>query len=131
MTEVLIILFLGGLIAWAAVKSVRKAKTGGGCCGGHEAAAAKVTVADRRKAHYPYEVLLDIGGMTCENCARKVENALNGLEGTWASVSISSRQAKIRLKTPPDEARLRQTVQQAGYVVTNYRADGKSYAPPE
>ena len=89
-----------------------------GCCGEHESAEKKVTVSDRNKAHYPYAVLLQIGGMTCENCARKVENALNLLDGTWAVVSISGGSAKVLSKTPPDEAALREAVRGAGYVVT-------------
>lgn len=119
MTEIIIVLLLGGLIAWGVYRSVRKVRAGGGCCGEHEPAAPKVSAADRNKAHYPYETVLDIGGMTCENCARKVESALNALDGVWASVSISGHRAKVLLKSAPDEALLRQAVQQAGYVVTH------------
>ncbi|MBQ8081442.1 MAG: heavy-metal-associated domain-containing protein, partial [Clostridia bacterium] len=85
----------------------------------HEAADARVGVADHNHAHYPYEAMLDIGGMTCENCARKVQNALNRLDGVWASVSISTHRASVLMKSAPDEALLRQAVQQAGYIVTN------------
>ena len=72
------------LAAWALRRTLIRSRKGGGCCGDHEAAEKKVTVSDRNKAHYPYAVSLQIGGMTCENCARKVENALNRLDGTWA-----------------------------------------------
>ena len=68
-------------------------------------------------------VFLRIGGMTCENCARKVENALNRLDGTWAIVSISGGSAKVLSKTPPDEAAIREAVRGAGYVVTDYRLE--------
>lgn len=61
--------------------------------------------------------MFQIGGMTCENCARRVENALNSLEGVWADVRISNHQATIHTKKKPDEAALRQTMQNAGYVV--------------
>ncbi len=115
-----VIALLAVLFAWALYKAFRKLKKGGGCCGEHEAAEARVGVPDRKKAHYPYEAVLDIGGMTCENCARKVENALNGAGGVWASVSIASHQAKIRSKTVPDEEKLRDAVRQAGYVVTRF-----------
>ena len=90
--------------AWALRRTLTRSKKGGGCCGEHEAAEKKVTVSDRNKAHYPYAVSLQIGGMTCENCARKVGNALNRLDGTWAIVSISGGSAKVLSKTPPDEA---------------------------
>ena len=110
------------LAAWALRRILIRSRKGGGCCGEHESAEKKVTVSDRNKAHYPYAVLLQIGGMTCENCARKVENALNLLDGTWAVVSISGGSAKVLSKTPPDEAALREAVRGAGYVVTGCRS---------
>ena len=111
------------LAAWALRRTLIRSRKGGGCCGEHESAEKKVTVSDRNKAHYPYAVLLQIGGMTCENCARKVENALNLLDGTWAVVSISGGSAKVLSKTPPDEAAIREAVRGAGYVVTDYRLE--------
>ena len=111
------------LAAWALRRTLIRSRKGGGCCGEHESAEKKVTVSDRNKAHYPYAVLLQIGGMTCENCARKVENALNLLDGTWAIVSISGGSAKVLSKTPPDEAAIREAVRGAGYVVTDYRLE--------
>ena len=110
------------LAAWALRRTLIRSRKGGGCCGEHESAEKKVTVSDRNKTHYPYAVLLQIGGMTCENCARKVENALNLLDGTWAVVSISGGSAKVLSKTPPDEAALREAVRGAGYVVTGCRS---------
>ena len=110
------------LAAWALRRTLIRSRKGGGCCGEHESAEKKVTVSDRNKAHYPYAVLLQIGGMTCENCARKVENALNLLDGTWTVVSISGGSAKVLSKTPPDEAALREAVRGAGYVVTGCRS---------
>ena len=110
------------LAAWALRRTLVRSRKGGGCCGEHESAEKKVTVSDRNKAHYPYAVLLQIGGMTCENCARKVENALNLLDGTWAVVSISGGSAKVLSKTPLDEAALREAVRGAGYVVTGCRS---------
>ena len=110
------------LAAWAPRRTLIRSRKGGGCCGEHESAEKKVTVSDRNKAHYPYAVLLQIGGMTCENCARKVETALNLLDGTWAVVSISGGSAKVLSKTPLDEAALREAVRGAGYVVTGCRS---------
>ena len=110
------------LAAWALRRTLIRSRKGGGCCGVHESAEKEVTVSDRNKAHYPYAVLLQIGGMTCENCARKVENALNLLDGTWAVVSISGGSAKVLRKTPLDEAALREAVRGAGYVVTGCRS---------
>ena len=116
--NIVVILLLLALIVWAVRRTVQKSRKGGGCCGEHEAAEKRAAVADRNKNHYPYKVSLQIGGMTCENCARRVENALNRLDGTWAKVSISSHTAEVLCKSEPDEAALREAVRKAGYVVT-------------
>ena len=118
MKEGLLVLLLTALLGAALYLTIRKLRRGGGCCGEHETAAKKTVISDRNPSHYPYTVTLAIGGMTCENCARKVENALNRLDGTWASVSISDHTAKVRCKKQPDETTLRTAVREAGYVVT-------------
>lgn len=115
----LVIVLVVAVAAVAAVFAVRRVRKGGGCCGEHETVKRR-GASDRNPAHYPYGAELTIGGMTCENCARRVENALNELEGTWATVRIDGCRARVRCKQPPDEAALRRAVREAGYVVTGY-----------
>ncbi len=122
MNAVLVLLLIL-IIAWAGVQTFRKLQKGGGCCGEHAAAEKRVAVADRNKSHYPFRISLQIGGMTCENCARRVENALNRLDGVWAAVSIGSRSAEVLCKSEPDEALFRDTVREAGYVATAYQKE--------
>ena len=117
MGTIIIAVVLAVLCIYAVYKYVKKLRYGGGCCGEHEPAEKRVKVADRDKSHYPYRLTLTIDGMTCGNCARRVENALNGLDGVWATVDFGSGQAKLRLKRLPEEAVLRQAVRDAGYAV--------------
>ena len=114
-------MLLASLLGWAVGRSVRKARRGGGCCGEREQTEARVSIQDRNKSHYPYQVELQISGMTCENCARRVENALNGIDGVWAKVDLGSRRARVLMKTEPDEKRIRETVSAAGYAVAECR----------
>ena len=116
MINVLAVLLLVMLFAYAIIYTLRKSRQGGGCCGEREQTEERIKVSDRRKAHYPYEIELSIAGMACENCAVKVENALNKLDGTWARVDIGTHRARIRCKNPPDEQQLRQAIIDAGYV---------------
>lgn len=114
-----IVLVLALLLAWAVGHLVKKAKYGGGCCGEHVTAEKKIRVKDKTKSHYPFSVMYKIEGMTCESCARRVENALNALDGIWADVDIGSHMAKIRLKSPPDEKQLIRVIAEAGYSVSH------------
>jgi len=117
----LTLITIAGLIlltGWAVYKIIQKSQKGGGCCGEHEISARRIIIADRNKSHYPYKYTLTIGGMTCENCAIKVENALNALPGTWAKADIADSKASVLMKTEPDLKILRKAVSDAGYVVT-------------
>lgn len=120
MINIFIVLALAALLAWAVYHTVQKSRKGGGCCGEHETV-KRISVSDRNKSHYPYQVELQISGMTCENCARRVENALNGIDGVWAKVDLGSRRARVLMKTEPDEKRIRETVSAAGYAVAECR----------
>ena len=104
------------VIAAAAFFSLRRFRRGGGCCGEHETVKGQ-RAKDTNPRRYPYRATLSIGGMTCANCARRVENALNSLEGTMAKVSLENEKARVYLKEPPGEEVLRRAVSEAGYVV--------------
>ena len=121
MQNVLLIAVIAALALAAGFTALRRLRRGSACCGEREAAPKRVGVTDRNKAHYPCTVEMQISGMTCENCARRVENALNGQDGIWASVRIDTHKAVVRCKTAPDEAALRDVVRQAGYVVSSFQ----------
>ena len=116
--EIAVILILAAITAWAVAHTVQKSRKGGDCCGEREETVKLAPVRDRNKSHYPYTAELTVEGMTCENCARRVENALNALDGVWAKVDLGSCRAAVRLKAPPEESELRRAVRDAGYVVT-------------
>lgn len=115
--DAVLIVLLAVVVAAAVLVMRNRARRGSACCGERDEAPARVRVADRDKSHYPYETELSIGGMTCENCAIKVENALNALPGTWAAVSIGSHAARVRTTGEPDIDAMRAAVREAGYVV--------------
>ena len=91
-------------------------KTGGGCCGEHDAPAKKVRAADTNKSHYPHRLVMGVDGMTCQNCQRHVENALNTLPDTLAEVNLSAQNVTVWTKADADEEVIRKTIRDAGYL---------------
>lgn len=91
------------------------------CCSGDAKSSAKrfrrVRIRDTDESHYPYRADLTIAGMSCENCVKNVEAALDSLSGTWATVDLASRTAHVRSKGPIDDVACRDVVSQAGYRV--------------
>ena len=92
---------------------------GKSCCsdGASGKKAIKGVVTDTDPAHYPYSDELLIGGMSCDGCAQNVENALNALDGVWATVTYADHTARVRSKRPVDRDTLETAVRGAGYYV--------------
>ena len=59
----------------------------------------------------------------CANCARRVEEALEAVDGVVADVSFRDGKARIRCDRVVDEERLRQAVMDAGYRVRSIESD--------
>ena len=57
-----------------------------------------VEVADTDPTHYPFTTQVRVRDMVCEGCVENVQNALNALPGTWATVDLASRTATVRTK---------------------------------
>ena len=92
---------------------------GKSCCsdGASGKKAKKVVVADTDPSHYPYSDELLVGGMSCDGCAQNVANALNALDGVWATVTYADHTARVRSKQPIDRGALETAVKDAGYYV--------------
>ena len=112
---------LAALIALSAYFTFRRARRGSSCCGERGQTVKKLRPADHDRRNYSCKTELTLGGMNCENCARRVENALNALPDTLARVRLSKGCAEVLTKDLPDEARLRQAVSKAGYSVLSVR----------
>ena len=91
MANIIIVLILVALVGYGIYSYVHHLTHGGGCCGERDAAAKKVKVEDHNKAHYPHTLVMGVDGMTCQNCQRHVENALNVMPGTWAAVDLAAQ----------------------------------------
>ena len=61
--------------------------------------------------------VIKIEGMMCEHCVAHVKKALEGLPGVTAQVDLQSGTAKVTGAQLPDDAKLTEAVEQAGYKV--------------
>jgi|WetSurMetagenome_2_1015567.scaffolds.fasta_scaffold985694_1 copper chaperone len=62
---------------------------------------------------------LQISGMSCQHCLRRVEAALQGLAGvSSAQVDLEGGFALVDLSSPLSEQTLRQAIADAGYQLT-------------
>ncbi len=110
-----IIVIVAAVIAIAGFISYKRYTKGSSCCGELEKAEKSISVKGRKKSEYPYKTELSISGMTCINCARRIENALNRSEDILAKVDLGKNLAYIRTKNEPDVKKLCSTIAEAGY----------------
>lgn len=116
MANVIIVLILVVAVAYGIYNYVYHLNHGGGCCGEHDAPARKVKAADTNKSHYLHRLVMGVDGMTCQNCQRHVENALNAMTDTLAEADLSTQKVTVWTKADADEYAIRQAIRDAGYL---------------
>ncbi len=103
------------VVCFIAVRTYVK-KLAHGCCGAGGDKERKIAeTADLSDCKYRYTV--KIVGMTCKNCAARIENAFNRQEGIFAQVDYKSGIAEISAKEPLPEIVIRQRIVGLGYSV--------------
>lgn len=116
MANVIIVLILVVAVVYGIYNYVHHLNHGGGCCGEHDAPARKVKAADTNKNHYLHRLVMGVDGMTCQNCQRHVENALNAMTDTLAEADLSAQKVTVWTKADADEDAIRQAIRDAGYL---------------
>ena len=72
---------------------------------------------------------LDIEGMTCTACARRVEKTLNKVQGVTAYVDFASEKAHLQFAGQIELEELKQAVESAGYKVGEGKEELKTLRP--
>jgi Cu+-exporting ATPase len=72
---------------------------------------------------------LDIEGMTCTACARRVEKNLNKLSGVTAYVDFATEKAHLQLGAEVSQQQLTEAVEAAGYKVGSGRSELQTLKP--
>ena len=108
------------LIVFALYQTVQRfrGKAKNSCCGSAEAVTLK-KVEDTDVSHYPYHYLLSIDGMHCSNCAKTVENTLNGMPGVWGRVNLGKKEADVLAKAPVGSASFAEALTKKSYILTD------------
>ena len=116
-----IIIILAGvlLIAFALWQTIQRfrGKAKNSCCGSAEAVTVR-KVEDTDVSHYPYHYLLSIDGMMCSNCAKTVENTLNGMPGVWGRVNLGKKEADVLAKEPVESSSFAEALRKKSYTLT-------------
>lgn len=110
----IVVALLAIIIAFSCIHSVKHFKGEGGCCGGGSASKP-----DKKKLKNPVIATkkLHIGGMTCKNCAYRIESQLNKIDGVSAQVNVRKKVALVSMDRNIDIQILIDTVEALDYTV--------------
>ena len=113
MIDTIIILIVLAAIVLAVLRAKKHFK--GGCCG-----SSGSPIREKKVLTGPVigEKQLRIEGMTCENCAIRVENTLNRLDGVLCKVHLKKKTASVSLSKEVSAEELKAAVEKMGYMVT-------------
>lgn len=118
MGTVIIVVLIAALCVIGVISYAKKLSHG--CCGTGGGSERKVTkTADLSEYKYQYSV--KIGGMSCKNCAIRIENAFNRQEGIYARVDFKTGISEISAKEPVSDFELRKTILGLGYSVVEIK----------
>ena len=119
----LIIICAAALVIFAVYRTVQKArgKAKSSCCGTPEVMTKK-KVEDTDENHYPYRYKLAIDGMRCSNCAATVENTLDEIDGIWARVNLSRKEADVLSKQEMQQTDFARVMGATSYKLVGFEA---------
>lgn len=64
---------------------------------------------------------IEIKGMTCEHCEKRVDKALNEIDGISAKVDFKKNRAKATYSKDVADQVIKDVVEEAGYEVTSIK----------
>ena len=75
----------------------------------------KVKAEDTDVSHYPYHFEVEVEGMTCSQCKKRVENAFNEKKGFYAKVNLKQKKAQVYAKEQISTQEIQAIVRRSGY----------------
>ena len=113
-STIVIVVILAVILFFAVKNSIPHFRGEGGCCGG---SGKEKLIKPAKLERIIATKVIKIEGMRCENCNRRVQNALNQLDGVNAKVYGDRAEAVVKLGKDIEDIELEKAVSGLGYRV--------------
>ena len=114
MKNYIIIGMIAVIVVIAVISSIKHFKGEGGCCGGGSYKPKR-----KKLSGVKCTKKFKVGGMHCEHCKRRVEEAVNDIKGVAGRVDLKKGELTVSYaKDTPDEI-IKAKLERAGYTVTD------------
>ena len=113
-STIIIVVILVVILFFAVKNAIPHFRGEGGCCGG---SGKEKLIKPAKLEEVIATKVVKIEGMRCENCHRRVQNALNSIDGVNAKVN--GDKAVVKLGRDIDDNEIKKAVTDLGYKVTS------------
>lgn len=110
MTNYIIIAILAVIVIVAIRSSIRHFKGQGGCCGGGDYKPKK-----KKFSKILYKKTFKVGGMHCEHCKNRVEEAVNDIKGVAGTVHLKKGELVVSYAEEVEDSVIISKIEKAGY----------------
>ena len=125
MSNLIVIIVLLLIVAWAVKESAKHLHGEGGCCGG--GSCERSAKPEKKKLDGPvlHSYDFQVEGMHCAHCAAKVSSAINAIDGAAADVSLRKKLAHVDCDRDIAPATIIAAVAREGYAVKEISGEMK------
>lgn len=125
MSNLIVIVVLLVIVAWAVKESAKHLHGEGGCCGGGSCEHSPKPEKKKLDGPVLHSYDFQVEGMHCEHCAAKVTSAINAIDGTAADVSLRKKHAHVDCDRDIAPATIIAAVAREGYAVKEISGEAK------
>ena len=110
----IIIGMIAVIVVIAVISSIKHFKGEGGCCGGGSYKPKR-----RKLSGIKYTKKFKVGGMHCEHCKNRVEEAVNDIKGIAGRVDLKKGELTVSYAEDVDDEIIKAKIEKKGYTVTD------------
>lgn len=125
MSNLIVIVVLLVIVAWAVKESAKHLHGEGGCCGGGSCEHSPKPEKKKLDGPVLHSYDFQVEGMHCEHCAAKVTSAINAIDGAAADVSLRKKHAHVDCDRDIAPATIIAAVAREGYAVKEISGEAK------
>lgn len=113
MENIIIVAAIAALLIVGIVYTVKHFKGQSGCCGSSD-----VKVKKKKLPKVYYQKKFKIGGMHCENCKMRVEEAVNDIDGISGKVNLKLGELTVSYAHDVEDEIIRTKIERIGYTIS-------------
>ena len=110
MENYIIIGVIAVIVVIAVISSIKHFKGEGGCCGGGSYKPKR-----KKLSGIQYTKKFKVGGMHCEHCKRRVEEAVNDIKGIAGRIDLKKGELTVSYAEDVDDEIIKTKIEKAGY----------------